>query len=102
MAYSEDLRKRVIAFVEAGGSKAEAAERFGVSRAISFLWCKTPEKVSASKPGPKGCWKLNLERLKQRLEERPTAYQYELAVVLGVSQRCVGRGLKRLRLTRKR
>jgi transposase len=102
MAYSADLRKRVIAFVQAEGNKTEAAERFGVSRKIVFVWMRNPEQLKASKLGPKGCWKLDLGRLKQKIEERPTAYQYELAVVLGVSQRCVGRGLKKLQLTRKR
>jgi transposase len=102
MAYSEDLRKRVLAFVQAGGSKTEAAERFGVSRAIIFLWCRTPEKTSASKPGPKGCWKVDLMVLKQKIEERPTAYQQELARGLGVSRSSIWRGLQKLRLTRKK
>lgn len=102
MAYSEDLRKRVIGFVLAGGSKTEAAERFGVSRKIVFVWCRTPEKMKASKPGPKGCWKLDLAALKQKIEERPTAYQGELAGVLGVSRWCVRFGLKKLGFTRKK
>lgn len=34
MAYSIDLRQRVMGFVVDGGSKAEAARRFGVS-----IWC---------------------------------------------------------------
>jgi transposase len=102
MAYSEDLRKRVIGFVLAGGSKTEAAEWFGVSRRVVFLWCKTPEKLRASKPGPKRCWKLNLLTLKQKVQERPTAYQSELAGVLGVSRWCVGMGLKKLGVTRKK
>ena len=102
MAYSEDLRKRVIGFVLAGGSKTEAAERFGVSKRVVFLWMRSPEKLRASKPGPKGCWKLNLFALKQKLEERPTAYQGELAGMLGVSRWCVRFGLKKLGLTRKK
>ncbi|MDR1282651.1 MAG: transposase, partial [Opitutaceae bacterium] len=31
-AYSLDLRRRIVEFVERGGSKVEAAERFGVGR----------------------------------------------------------------------
>ncbi|NJK57672.1 MAG: IS630 family transposase, partial [Pleurocapsa sp. SU_5_0] len=34
MTYSVDLRKRVVEFVAAGGSKAEASRRYEVS-----LWC---------------------------------------------------------------
>jgi transposase len=68
MAYSADLRKRVLAFVQGGGSKTEAAERFGMSRAIVFLWCKTPKKLRAEKPGPKGCWKLNFWRWSSKID----------------------------------
>jgi transposase len=96
MAYSKDLRKRVLDFVAAGASKTEAAERFGVSRMIVFVWCRTPEKASASKPGPKGCWKVDLMVLKQKVEERPTAYQQELARGLGVSRSSIWRGLRKL------
>ena len=40
MAYSVDLRERVVGFVGNGGSKAEASRRFGVS-----LWCGRLEKL---------------------------------------------------------
>ena len=54
MAYSQDLRERVLGFVEKGGSKEEAAERYGVGVSTVYLWCKTPKKVRAEKPGPTG------------------------------------------------
>ena len=63
MAYSEDLRERVLDFVAEGGSKQAAAERFNAGFSTVYLWCKTPEKVRAEKPRPKGCSKLNLARL---------------------------------------
>jgi transposase len=31
-AYGLDLRERIVSFVKAGGSKVEAAKRFGVAR----------------------------------------------------------------------
>ena len=38
MTYSKDLRKRVVAFVESGGSRAEAARLFEVSRWCVYDW----------------------------------------------------------------
>ena len=70
MAYSEDLRKRVLDFVAEGGSKQAAAERLNVGLSTVFLWCKTPEKLKAEKPGPKGCSKLDLDRLRAMLPAR--------------------------------
>ena len=102
MAYSADLRKRVLCFVNEGNSKTLAAKQFQVSRAIVFVWCKTPEKLKPDKTGPKTCTKLNLEHLHTMISERPTAYQDELASPLGVCRQTVGRGLKKLNLTRKK
>ena len=49
MSYSVDLRQRVVAFVEAGGAKAEAARRFSVSEGSVHNWLKrdnlAPTKV---------------------------------------------------------
>ena len=52
MAYSQDWRERVLDLVADGGSKKAAAERFNVGLSTVFLWCKTPEKLAAEKPGP--------------------------------------------------
>ena len=102
MAYSQDLRERVLDFVAQGHSKEEAAEHYQVGVSTVYLWCKTPEKVKANKPGPKGCSKLNLDHLAAMIEQRPTAYQGELSIPLGISRRTVGRGLGKLKLTRKK
>ena len=51
MAYSEDLRKRVLDFVAEGGSKQAAAERFSVGLSMVDLWCKTPEESESRKTG---------------------------------------------------
>ena len=72
-----------------------------------MVWAFPPficgvEKVQADKPGPKGCSKLDLDGLAILIEERPTAYQEELAVPLGVSRVTLCRGLKRLKITRKK
>ena len=85
-----------------GSSKEEAAAHDAVGVSTVYLWCQTPEKVTADKPGPKGRHKLDLERLATMIGERPTAYPSELAVPLGVSEATVCRGLKALQITRKK
>jgi transposase len=39
-AYSTDIRERVIALVESGGSRREAAEHFEVSASTAVKWMK--------------------------------------------------------------
>jgi transposase len=40
MSYSIDLKKRVVSFIEEGGSKVEATKRFSVGRRTVFKWMK--------------------------------------------------------------
>ena len=101
MSYSEDLRERVIEFVRDGGSKTEAAKRFSVSRAIIYIWLKL-ESLSPQKTGPKGHTKLQVEKLKQLIVEKPDAYLDELAVELNVSAFTIAYGLQRLGISRKK
>lgn len=101
MSYSTDLRERVVDFVKNGGSKTEAAKRFSVSRAIIYIWIKA-ESLCPKKTGPKGHTKLQPEKLKQLIEERPDAYLDELAVELNVSAFTIAYGLQRLGISRKK
>jgi transposase len=101
MTYSEDLRKRVVAFVQGGGSKSEGARLFKVSRGCVYLWlnCKNlaPKRVRNTQP-----YTLNEAELKTHVEKYPDAYQHERAAALGVSWHVVLYGLRRLGITRKR
>jgi len=90
-----------LVFVRGGGSKTEAAKRFSVSRAVIYIWLRA-EKQSPQKTGPKGHHKLNLEKLKQLVAERPDAYLDELAAELTVSAFAVAHGLKSLGISRKK
>jgi transposase len=101
LAYSEDLRQRVLDFLQSGGSKIEAAKRFTVSRAIIYVWLKADSLVPA-KTGPKGHSKLNVVLLKTLIEAKPDAYLDELAAQLNVSDFTVAYGLKRLGISRKK
>ena len=54
MSYSSDLRKRVLDFVIAGGSKAEASRTYDVSRTCIYNWLDAKDPLSRQKPGPPG------------------------------------------------
>lgn len=103
MSYSVDLRERVIQFVRAGGSKAEAARQFSVSRGRVYAWLALPaDQLTPGKPGPKTARKVDMSRLAERVAARPDALQKELALEFGVKPHTIHYALKRLKLTRKK
>ena len=61
---STDLRKRVTDFVRSGGSKAEAARRFQVSRGSVHNRTSAEDGLSYKKPGPEGPRSLDPEALR--------------------------------------
>jgi transposase len=54
MALSQDLRKRVVAAVDAGASRRSAADRFGVSAASAVRWAKRAEETGSAAAKPSG------------------------------------------------
>ena len=53
-AYSCDLRERVIAAVETGASRHEAAERFEISVASAIKWLQRWREDKSAAPKPRG------------------------------------------------
>jgi transposase len=53
-ALSVDLRERVIAAVDEGVSRRQAAERFGVSAASAIRWCQLRRDSGGVRPAPQG------------------------------------------------
>ena len=109
MAYSMDLRKRVVAAVEAGQSIAAVARRFSVARATVRDWRDRAQRgdLSAGTPGPQGPTKLteaDVERIRQRVASEPgvTGGQLLEGLSVTVSAQTVYRHLKRLGLSLKK
>ena len=100
MTYSTDLRHQALSIKQRDQLSFEAvAERFGVGRASVFRWSKQPEvKRTRHKPATK----IDMEALKQDVEQYPDAYQYERAERFGVSRRGIGYALQRLGISRKK
>ena len=97
MTYSLDLRKRAIALLDEGKTKAEVAALFNLNRVTLHRWLKrktqAPKKQRNSTPR-----KLSLKALEAHVAAYPDAFQYERAEAFGVSRFVVLHRLKRLGL----
>jgi putative transposase len=102
LTHSEDLRKRVVDFVEKGGSKADAQRLFQVSEWCVYDWLKKGKDLKAGKPGPKGPRKFNLRDFESLVLEKPEAYLDELGKELNVGKTTAWRACQQLGLSRKK
>ncbi len=102
MAYSKDLKQRVLDFVAAGGGKSEAARRFSVSRSSVFVWLNEPADHVPGRPGPKTGYKIDRQQLREAVEAQPDLMLKELATRFGVSINGISRSLMAMGLSRKK
>ena len=100
MTYSIDFRKRVLKLrAKENMSLASTAKQFGISIKSIFRWSKRLHpKTKRSKP----CYKINMQALKQDIENNPDSYKYERARKFGVSKTGIWHALKRLGITYKK
>jgi transposase len=74
-AYSRDMRERVIAEVEGGASRREAAEEFEISPSTAIIWVKCFRETGRCAAKPRGGSVSPLEEdaefLLGLIEERP-------------------------------
>ena len=103
MRYGNDLRRRVVSFVRGGGSKAEAARRFSVSRVTVYGWLRKGGALGEfERPGPRGPRKFELSALEAAVSAHPDRTLAEHGAAFGVHASTVCRALRRLGLTRKK
>jgi transposase len=113
--YSVDFRMSALAAYDRGeGSIREIAELFGIDKETIVEWLRLRRETGELEHRPMGGvrgWKLSpedLPKLDELVQEKSDRSQAELARRLGqkhrivVSRRTVGRGLRRLGLTRKK
>ena len=100
MAYSLDLRQRVFFVKEKRGlTFKETSEIFSVDIRTLFRWQKRIDpKMTRDKPATK----IDMDALKEDLQESPERFQYERAQDYGVSQASIFYALKRLKISRKK
>ena len=102
MAYSTDLRKRVLDFIHTGGKKSEASRRFSVNRSTIYRWLAAEAPFTPEKPGPKHMRCLDEAALKKHVADFPDLTQNERAWHFGVSASSIRYGLRKLGITRKK
>ena len=102
MAYSTDLRKRVLDFIDNGGSKVAAKQIFGVSRRTIYNWLEAEDPLASEKPGPKGPRTLDYDALQQHVADFPDTTLAERAKHFGVSTNGIFYAFSKLNITRKK
>ena len=107
MAFSQDLRDRVLTAYERGMKSPQIAELFDVSPA----WARRVEQrrrefgeTTPRKVGSPGVPKIDRQRLAELVQEHPDATAPELRILLGVecSDSAIYQALKKLGLTFKK
>ena len=102
MAYSTDLRKRVLDFINTGGSKATAERTFGISRRTIYNWLEAEDPFACEKPGPKGPREIDYDALQQHVADFPDPTLAERAKHFGVSTNGIFYPFSKLKITRKK
>ena len=102
MRYSNDLRKRALAYISAGGSQSAAAARYGITRRTLYNWLHAADSFAYVKPGPRTSRKLDWEALRQRVAASPDLMLKEYAAHFGVSVNGIFYACKRMGLSYKK
>lgn len=107
VAYSQDLRDRVIAARDRGMKTKKVADLFKISPAWVRRVMQRRREHNETSPRPRGgvtVIKINMNRLRELVEQQPDATIKELHQRLGIDccESAVGGALKRLGLTFKK
>ncbi|MCB9982646.1 MAG: helix-turn-helix domain-containing protein [Rhodospirillales bacterium] len=99
MTCSIDIRERVVDFVLSGGSKAEAARRYNVSRKSVYNWLLRGD-LSPKKHGLRRR-KLDKEELRRHVRQHPDMLLRERAEIFGISVPGLSIALKTMKIVKK-
>jgi putative transposase len=104
MAYSTDLREKVIEYIEEGNPLTEACRIFKVSRQTLYQWRKLKEiKGSVERQAYKhGAIKLNDQEFIKFVKANPDLYLKDYAAKFDVTPSGIWRAFKRLGITFKK
>ncbi|MDR2539808.1 MAG: transposase, partial [Chlamydiales bacterium] len=87
MTYSQDLRLKALENLKKGLSKKKVSQTFGITERTLFNWINrgkagnlAPCKKRRRKPN-----KIQEEKLRHYIEEKPDSYLRELAEIFGTS-----------------
>jgi excisionase family DNA binding protein len=100
MTYGIDYRRRVIAFVNEGGSKREAARLFKISRETIYKWLERGDDLSP-RPAQTRQRKLDKAALARHVKEHPDALLRERAAHFGVHTNAIWVALRNTKIVKK-
>lgn len=107
MAYSVDLRKRVVASVHSGMKKKQVCELFNICKQTLYNWLLLEKKEGHLNPQT-GFQKghshsiKDLDEFRKFVDLHPDYTQEEMAQHYGVGSSSIGRTLKRIGYSRKK
>ena len=102
-AYTLDLRQRVVSFIQAGGSTAEARRHFALGRSTIYRYLAAVKTNTLAPKTTWGSWrKLDPAKLQAQVEKHPDATLAELQKVFAVSHHAVWTRLNQLGFTLKK
>lgn len=99
MAYSTDLRVRVISYVESGGNQSSAASIFSVCERTIRNWISLKEETGSVSPRPHAGGyppKIDLSSLKELVDLGPDKTLAELGEEFSASHVSVWHALKKV------
>jgi transposase len=99
MSYSVDFRKRVVSYVNEGGSKGEASRIFAIGRDTIYRWLSADDL--SPRPAKTRKRKLDKAALAKHVQEYPDMILRERAAHFGVRINSVWEALQRLRIRKK-
>lgn len=100
MTYPISFRCKVLAYIEEGMCKREAARLFKVSPNTLYSWLKAPD-LPPRNDVPRHR-KIDKEKLRRHVEEYPDLYLRERAAYFGVHQSSIGHALAKLNIRKKK
>lgn len=104
MSYSVDLRKKVVEYIQNGGSVVDATHLFRIGRRTIHRWLLqlTIAGHLEKKTYARTKFKIDRNALKANIDDHPDIYLKERAETFNVSLSGIWRALKTMKITRKK
>ena len=101
MAYNIDFIKRAVEYKQEGHTFKQLRETFHILPETYYLWKKKLENGYYNEPKPKRerRRKIDKEKLRQTVQQRPGVYLRELAEQFGCTSQAVSLMLRKLNIT---
>ena len=102
MAYSLDLRQKVIDYIENGGRVTKAPQVFGIRRASIYRWLERKELVATKVKYRQRQGSLEIRELSIDIQENLEARLKQRAEKFGVTTSAIFKAIKKMKMTRKK